>query len=172
MQQMARSSRKWPDSGKSSRFRGYRSLGTDWQRHVHRQRPRPGQSPEARRAPGDWLNAVDKRRRAQAAMVPNDIVLQQRWQADGWQLAVCAGGDLRGCAVLSEAVALKCGLASPHPPAHCAAVCLLTRWHSATRQPDPKLHSVGGRRLLDAALELALDGCHAAACGSSMSARA
>ena len=121
-----RSSRKWPDSGKSSRFRGYRSLGTDWQRHVHRQRPRPGQSPEARRAPGDWLNAVDKRRRAQAAMVPNDIVLQQRWQADGWQLAVCAGGDLRGCAVLSEAVALKCGLASPHPPAHCAAVPALT----------------------------------------------
>ena len=118
----ARSSRKWPDSGKSSQFRGYRSLGTDWQRHVHRQRPRPGQSPEARRAPGDWLNAVDKRRRAQAAMVPNDIVLQQRWQADGWQLAVCARGDWRGCAVLSEAGALKCGLASPHPPAHCAAV--------------------------------------------------
>ena len=94
-------------------------------------------------------------------MVPNDIVLQQRWQADGWQLAVCARGDLRGCAVLSEARALKCGLASPHPPAHCAAVPALTVSLSDPRQPDPKLHSVGGRRLLDAALELAFDGCHA-----------
>ena len=109
-------------------------------------------------------------------MVPNDIVLQQRWQADGWQLAVCAGGDWRGCAVLADARALKGGLAmGPRwtpTRLHIVLLCLLSRWHSATRQPDPKLHSVGGRRLLDAALELAFDGCHAAACGSSMSARA
>ena len=64
-------------------------------------------------------------------------------------------------------------MGSPAPTRlHIVQLCLLSRWRSATRQPDPKLHSVGGRRLLDAALELAFDGWHAAACGSSMSARA
>ena len=84
------------------------------------------------------------------------------------------------CALAATCAAALCSLrlgllnvGSPAPTRLLIVLlCLLTRWHSATRQPDPKLHSVGGRRLLDAALELAFDGCHAAACGSRMSARA
>ena len=89
--------------------------------------------------------------------------------AGSWLCALAATGAAALCSLRLG----RCNVGSPAPTQlHIVQLCLLSRWRSATRQPDPKLHSVGGRRLLDAALELALDGCHAAACGSSMSARA
>ena len=63
--------------------------------------------------------------------------------------------------MLANAIALKGGLASPHPATrpHIVLMCLLTRWPSATGQPDPRLHSVAGRWLSDAALDAVYDGC-------------
>ena len=109
-----------------------------------------------------------KQRRAQAAKVPNDDVLQQHWKAGGCQLVVCADGCRRGCAVLADARALKGGA---RIRLHIVLLYLLSRWCSATGQPDPRLHSVGGKRLLDAALQGGFDSCQVAACGCSMAAR-
>ena len=50
-------------------------------------------------------------------------------------------------------------------------LCVPAPCLSSTAQPDHRLHSVGGRRLSDAALGPTLDSCPAAACGSSMAAR-
>ena len=50
-------------------------------------------------------------------------------------------------------------------------LCVPAPCLSSTAQPDHRLHSVGGRRLSDAALEPTFDGCPAAASGSSMAAR-
>ena len=56
---------------KNSRSAMNVSWGTDHGCHVHCQRARPGQSPEERRAPGDWPQADNNRQRVQAASVPN-----------------------------------------------------------------------------------------------------
>ena len=50
-------------------------------------------------------------------------------------------------------------------------LCVPAPCLSSTVQPDLRLHSVGGRKLSEATLEPTLDGCPAAAWGSSMAAR-
>ena len=57
------------------------------------------------------------------------------------------------------------------PRSRSVLLCVLAPCLSSVGQPDLRLHSVGGRRLPDAALEPTFDGCPAAARGSSMAAR-
>ena len=52
-------------------------------------------------------------------------------------------------------------IARPRPRS--VLVCVLVPCLSSTTQPDLRLHSVGGRRLSEAALEPTLDSCPAAA---------
>ena len=55
-----------------------------------------------------------------------------------------------------------------YPRARSVLLCVLTPWLSSMAQPDPRLHSLGGRWLSDAAFESTFNGCQAGACGCSM----
>ena len=60
-------------------------------------------------------------------------------------------------------------IARPRP--RIMLLCVPAPWSSSTTQPDHRLHSVGGRRLPEAAMNHTLDCCRAAAGGCSMAAR-
>ena len=66
---------------------------------------------------------------------------------------------------------LTCVSLPARPRARSVLLCVLAPWLLSMAQPDLRLHSVGGRKLSEATLEPTLDGCPAAASGSSMAAR-
>ena len=97
--------------------------------------------------------------------------LQQRRQADGPRQGARAddGGTVALCLPTPRLYTQVSLLARPRPRS--VLLCVPAPCLSSTAQPDHRLHSVGGRRLSDAALEPTFDGCPAAASGSSMAAR-
>ena len=96
--------------------------------------------------------------------------MQQRRQADGSRLGARAddGGTVALCLPTPRLTQVSL-LARPRPRS--VLLCVPAPCLSSMAQPDLRLPSVGGRSLPDAALEHTLDGCPAAARGSSMAAR-
>ena len=96
--------------------------------------------------------------------------LQQRRQAGGPRQGARAddGGTVALCLPTPRLTQVSL-LARPRPRS--VLLCVPAPCLSSMAQPDLRLPSVGGRSLPDAALEHTLDGCPAAARGSSMAAR-
>ena len=88
--------------------------------------------------------------------------LQQRRQADGPRQGARAddGGTVALCLPTPRLTQVSL-LARPRPRS--VLLCVPVPCLSSTVQPDLRLHSVGGRRLSEAALEPTLDSCPAAA---------
>ena len=149
-------------------------MGTAHARLVRRQGPRPGRSDSARRALSDWLILASERQSTCAGSIgtqrqPSCSSGAKQAADDDLRAPTMAGGSVPELCLPTLKLAQVSLPARPRPRS--VLLCVPAPCLSSTAQPDHRLHSVGGRRLSDAALGPTLDSCPAAACGSSMAAR-